>query len=331
MRRRRRQYRECIRLEPENALTYSNLGTIYLYLDRMDEAKSTLNEEMARKLDEPGLHSTLYAIAFLERDSAGMQKQLDWGAGKPGVEDQMLELQADTEAYFGRLGKSRDLARRAATSAKAADSKETATLWIAMESLREAEFGNIAQARKKTEEAMALSPGRDVEAIVALASARTGDLAKAQSLADKLNRDFPVSTIVQNFWLPSIRAAMEINRGNGARAVELLEVSTPYELGVPQPGELPAHPIYMRGMAYLAAHDGAKAAEQFQKILDHPGLIQNYLDGALPRLGLARARALSGDANGARTAYQDFFAQWKDADPDIPVLQQAKAEYAKLK
>ena len=325
------KYRECIQIEPENALSYSNLGTIYLDLERVDEAKSILNQEMARKLDEPGLHSTLYAIAFLERDSAGMQKQLDWGAGKPGVEDQMLELQANTDAYFGRLGRSRDLARRAATSAKAADSKETATLWIAMESLREAEFGNIAQARKKTEEAMALSPGRDVEVIVALASARTGDLAKAQALADKLNRDFPLSTIVQNFWLPSIRAAMEINRGNGARAVEFLEVSTPYELGTPQPGELPAHPIYMRGMAYLAAHDGAKAAEQFQELLNHPGVIQNYLEGALPRLGLARARALTGDVNGARTAYQDFFAQWKDADPDIPVLQQAKTEYAKLK
>ena len=324
------KYRECIQLEPENALTYSNLGTIYLNLERVDEAKSILNQEMARKLDEPGLHATLYAIAFLERDSGGMQRELAYGAGKPGVEDVMLELQANTEAYFGRLSKSRDMARRAAASARAADSKETATLWIAMEALREAEFGNFALARKKAEEAMALAPGRDVEVIVALASARSGDLSKAQSLADKLNRDFPVSTIVQNFWLPSIRAAMEVNRGNGARAVEVLEVSSPVEFGTPQPGELPAHPIYMRGMAYLAAHDGAKAAEQFQKLIDHPGMIQNFLDGALPHLGLARARALSGNADGARTAYQDFFAQWKDADPDLPVLQQAKAEYAKL-
>ncbi len=322
------QYRECIQLEPDNALTYSNLAGTYLNLERVDEAKTALRDESAHQVEEPGMHATLYSIAFLERDSAGMQRELDWASGKPGVEDQMLALQADTEAYFGRLGKSRDFARRAAASARAADSKETAAQWEAIAALREAEFGNFTLARRQAEAALAQSPGRDVQVLVALASARAGDSSKAQMLVDKLNRDFPTSTVMQSYWLPSIRAAIEVNRGNASRAIELLEATSPYELGQPPPGNLQAYPAYMRGMAYLAARQGTQAAEQFQKLLNHPGIVQNNLVAALLRLGLARARVLSGDANGARTAYQDFFAKWKDADPDIPVLQQAKAEYA---
>jgi tetratricopeptide (TPR) repeat protein len=260
--------------------------------------------------------------------------------GKPGAEDILLSAESDTQADYGRLEKARQLSAQAEESAKRNDSKETAAFWQGNEALREAEFGNPADALKQALEALNLAPGRDVKVEAALALARGGDVTAAGKLVEALNQEFPLDTLMQNYWLPTVRAAIELQRHDSAKAIGILQASTPYELADPPPFSAGTmYPVYLRGEAYLSAglsagktagEDGGLAAAEFQKILDHSGVIVNFPLSALSHLGLGRARALSGDLAGARTAYQDFFALWKDADPDIPVLQQAKAEYAKL-
>jgi eukaryotic-like serine/threonine-protein kinase len=215
---------------------------------------------------------------------------------------------------------------RAVDSAKHNDAKEAAALWQAVAAVHEAEFGNFARALQAANAAVALAPGRDVEILASFALACAGEAARAQAIVDKLNHDFPLNTLVQNYWLPTIRAAIELNRGNAAKAIEVLQAAAPYELGII--GFMT--PVYLRGQALLRAHQGAAAAVEFQKILDHRGIVTNFPFGSLAHLGLARADALAGDTAKAKTAYQDFFAIWKDADPDIPILKEAKAEYAKL-
>jgi tetratricopeptide (TPR) repeat protein len=323
--------KEAIRLEPDEVLPYGNLGEFYMGLNRLDEAKATFDQAHARGLDDPNLRQGIYLLAFLEHDVPGMQQQLAWAAGKPGVEDVFLSTEADTEAYFGRLRKARDVARQAAELARHNGAKETAALWEACQALREAELGDTAQARQLASSAMSADPGRDTQIVAALAFARAGDISQAQALLDKLNSAFPLSTILQDYWLPTIRAMLELDRANGGRAVELSQPSAIYELGNPAPFQ-PAtmYPIYVRGRAYLLAKNGAAAAAEFQKMLDHRQIAWNFPLGALAHLGLARARAMSGDKAGAKIAYQDFFGIWKDADADIPVLQEAKSEYAKL-
>jgi predicted Zn-dependent protease len=199
--------------------------------------------------------------------------------------------------------------------------------------LREAEFGNAGQAHNDTAEALALASSRDLQILTALALARAGDSARAQKIADELEKQNPVNTVIIGYWLPTIRAAIEINRNNPVKALELLQAATPYEFGYPLPtpefgGFL--YPAFLRGQAYLLVHRGNEAAAEYQKFLGRSGLVANCPLGALAHLGLARAYALSGDAAQAKTAYNDFFTLWKDADSDIPILQQAKAEYAKL-
>jgi eukaryotic-like serine/threonine-protein kinase len=216
-------------------------------------------------------------------------------------------------------------------SAKSNDAKETAAIWEVNQALRDAEFGNATQARELANAALALAPGPDVQLLAALALSRAGDAVSAQKFADKLNNDFPSSTVLQHYWLPTVRADIELVHGNAARAIEVLQAASAYELGDPpqfQPGTL--YPIYVRGQAYLRAANGVAAAEQFQKIIDHRGIVLNFPLGALAHVGLARAYALSGDNTKAKGAYQDFFALWQDADTDIPILKEAKAEYAKL-
>ncbi|HTQ87271.1 MAG TPA: tetratricopeptide repeat protein, partial [Candidatus Solibacter sp.] len=326
--------REALRLFPESVLPYENLGGIYLALNRFPEARDVTNQAFARKLDADYLHANLYSLAFVQGDSAEMAKQAGWFQGKTAVENQILGVQSSTEAYFGRLGKAREVTRRAVLSAGAAQNKEAEAVWTLDGALREALFGNFAEARKQADAALKFAPGsRNVEIEAALALAIAGDAARAQALADDLNKRFPLNTVTQSVWLPTIRAQLEIHGKTPSSAADFLQAAVPYELGV-SVGPLGylscIYPAYVRGEAYLAGNRGAAAAAEFQKILDHRGLVRNCPTAALARLGLGRAYAMTGDSAKARTAYQDFFALWKDADPDVPILKQAKSEYAKL-
>lgn len=324
--------KESIRLEPNAVVGYQNLASAYLSLNRFDEAKAILDEAQAHALDGGLAHLIRYYLAFLHQDSAEMERQVAWGAGKPGDEDPLLSAQSDTEAYYGRLAKAREFSRRASDSAIRSDSKETAALWQVNAALREAEFGNKEAAQRSAEAALALAPGRDVQVLAALAEARAGNPGKAEELAQQLQKSNPLNTVLKLYWLPTIQAAIQIDRGNFAQAIDILQAAAPYELGGPPPFQLETlYPAYLRGEAYLSAHQGGAAAAEFQKLIDHRGMTTNFLTGALAHLGLARAYALSGDTAKSKAAYQDFLALWKDADPDIPVLKDAKAEYAKLK
>lgn len=278
------------------------------------------------------LHSGIYYTAFLRNDEASMQQQLTWTTGRSGEEDWLLSAQADTEAYRGRLTKSRDFSRRAMDSALRADAKETAALWQVNAALLEAEFGNASSARQNASAAQALVPaGRDIRDLGALSLARAGDSAQAQKLAEGLNKDFPLHTIVQGYWLPSIRAAVALKANDAAKALELLQPAVPYGLGQSQPFAVGMmYPVYLRGQAYLLARQGKEAVGEFRKIIEHTGIVLNFPIGALAHLGLARAYALQRDTANARAAYKDFFKLWQDADPEIPILREAKAKYVKL-
>ena len=322
---------EAQRLEPNTVIGYANLGQNFLALNRLDDAQAMFQQSLARKLDSGGLRWWVYYLAFLRGDSAQMAQQLAWGEGKPGAEDPLLSAQSDTEAYYGRLTKARDYSRRAVDSAVRADSKETAALWQVNAAVREAEFGNMGAAKQDVSAALALAPGRDVKVLSALALARVGDSSRAKAMIEQLEKSDPLNTVLKLYWLPTLKAAIELNGGNSAQALVLLEAAAPYELGEPPPvQEGTLYPAYLRGQAYLAAHNGSAAAMEFQKLLDHRGIVINFPLGALAHLGLARAYALFGDTAKSKTAYQDFFALWKDADPDIPILKEAKAEYARL-
>jgi serine/threonine protein kinase/Flp pilus assembly protein TadD len=321
----------ALRLEPNSLSLHTNLAQNLLALNRLDDAKAALDQALVLKLDGWTLHLFTYYLAFLQGDSAQMEQQLSWGAGKPGAEDPLLSTQSDTEAYFGRLTKARDFTRRAADSAIRADSKETAAWWQANAALREAEFGNAAAAKQDVTAALGLAPGRDVKVLAALALARVGDTVRARAMVEELEKSNPTNTVLKLYWLPTLKAAIEVNGGNAARALESLEGAAPYELGEPPPTqEGTLYPAYLRGHAYLLTRNGTAAASEFQKMLDHRGIVVNFPLGALAHLGLARAYALSGDTAKTKTAYQDFLTLWKDADPDIPILKEAKAEYAKL-
>jgi len=325
---------EGIHLEPNVAVAYSNLGQTYLALNRFDEAKATTEEASQRKLDANPLHQNVYALAFFQNNVGAMKQQVDWAVGKPGAEDQMLSLESDTEAWFGRLKNARVLSRQAVESAGRGGEKEPAALWQANAAVREALFGNTDAARQNAATAAALESGsRDAKAQAALAYALVGDAAHAQSVGDDLAKSFPQDTIVQSVWLPTIRVQIEISRKNAAQSIELLRASVPYEFGMLSSAATNSclYPVYVRARAYLSAEQGPAAAAEFQKILNHRGLLWNCATGALAHLGLARAYAMQGNAAKAKAAYQDFLALWKDADADIPVLIAAKTEYAKLK
>ena len=327
------EMREALRLDA-GGINYTNLASSYLYLNRLEEARATAEEAQAKKLDSPSLRFVLYQLAFLQNDAAGMEQQVTWSGGKPGVEDVLQFFAADTAAYSGRLRKARDLSRRAVASAERTEEKETAAGYEAEAALREALFGNADAARQNAAAAVALAPGsRDAEAQAALSYALAGDATHAQSLADDLAKRFPQDTVVQSVWLPTVRAQIEISRKNPARSIELLQAAAPYELGMLSWSAINSclYPVYVRAEAYLSAQQGQLAATEFQKILDHRGLLWNCATGALAHLGLARAYVLQGDTVKAKSAYQDFLALWKGADPDIPILVAAKSEYAKLK
>ena len=325
--------RTSIQAEP-SVVDYLNLTASYIGLNRLDEAQSAVNDAVARKLVDPVLHENMYNLAFLRGDTAAMEREVSLSTGKTGWEDLILFMHSNTAALHGRLNEARSLSRRAVDAAQRFDLKEPAALWQADAALREAALGNSAQARQLANESGKTAPGsRDAQVLIALALARAGDTTRVQAILDDLNRRFPVNTVIQSVWLPTIRAQLELNRGNAAKAVESLQPTAPYELGegIGSLNFVCILPAYLRGEAYLGAKQGDAAASEFKKVLDHRGLVSNCWTGALAHLGLARAYALSGDSAKARTAYQDFLALWKDADADIPVLKQAKAEYAKLR
>jgi tetratricopeptide (TPR) repeat protein len=323
---------EALHLDPTDGITYGNLAQIYAALNRLNDAKAMLDQALARKVDYWTLHLWAYFLAFLRSDTLEMGRQLTWSASKLGDEDLFLSAQSDTEAYYGRLRKAREFSQRAVESALRSEAKETAAIWNANAALREAEFGNFDHARGAAIAALALVPGgRMVRAFSAAALARAGDMTRAESMMADLAKSNPSNSLLNFYWLPTIRAAIELDHANPEKAIEFLHATAPYELGYSSPLQVGLmYPAYMRAEAQLKARRGKEAAAEFQKLLDHPGIVLNSATGALAHLGLARAYALQGDTAKARAAYQDFFAQWKDADPDIPILIAAKAEYAKL-
>jgi eukaryotic-like serine/threonine-protein kinase len=323
---------EAVRLESNSVSSYVNLTEIYLQLNRPDDATKAIEQAQQRKLDDDELHWAIYLLAFYKGDVAEMERQVNWAAGKPGDEDTLLSFQSDSEAYYGRLAKARDFSRRAVDSAVRNDSKETGALWQVNAALREAEFGNTAVAKQQITAALALAPGRDVKLFAGLAMARIGETAGAKAIFDDMEKTYPSNLLMKDYWLPTIKAATELSANNPTQAVLSLEAASPYELGAPPQLQVATmYPVYIRGQAQLAARNGAAAATEFQKFLDHRGITLNFPLGALAHLGLARAYAMQGDSPKARAAYNDFFTLWKDADPDIPILQQAKSESANLK
>ena len=323
---------EDLRLNPGSAAAFTNLVGLYAALNRLNDAKAKYEQAVAHKVDNPFLHGNRYGVAFLESDTSEMQRQVADASAKPG-EDVLFSFESDTEAFHGRLARARELSKRAADSALRNDSPETAAAWQMDVALRDAEFNNVSLSRQETASALVTASTRDVSILAALALARIGDTDRAKRLADDLAGRFPLNTVINRYWLPTIYASIEIQRGNPARAVELLQTTASYELGSPLPqfevgGSL--YPVYVRGQAYLLLHQGTEAVGEFQKFLDERGVTVNCPLAALARLQLARAYVLVGDSKRAAGRYQEFLALWKDADPDIPVLKQAEAEYAKL-
>jgi serine/threonine protein kinase/Flp pilus assembly protein TadD len=322
--------RGALRLNPDNGIVASVLVADYLCLNRLQEAKAAYEQARVRNLENLFPDSVMYVLAFAERDATGMQRYFDAAMGKPGFEDILLTMRSDADAYYGRLGKARESSKRASESAKNNRAKETAALWQAYAALHEAEFGYAREALEEAHAALSAAPGRDVRVLAGMALARAGYASEANKLADGLNQEFPLNTTVQVYVLPSMRAMLAINRNEGKQSLKVLEATSGYEFACPaaflytQP---PFYPTYLRGQAYLKAGQGQLAVAEFQKVAAFP---YSYPLGALARLQLGRAYVMSGEKNQGRAAYQDFLDLWKDADPDIPILKQAKTEYAKL-
>jgi tetratricopeptide (TPR) repeat protein len=321
------QSREALRLEPGSAVAMRYLMEEDIELKHLDEAKAIYEVARASHVEEANLSANRYLVAFLEGDNAAMEEQFEWAMGKRGAEDLLLYQQSDTEAYQGRLGEAREFSQRAVESAAHAGMPETAALWRADAALKEAMIGEPRRALKEVREGLQLSSGAAVVPYFAATLALAGDAAQAQSLAEKLNHERPADTMVQNSWLPIVQAVLELKKNNPTRAIEILQLASPYEM-TSTFGCL--SPIYVRGLAYLQSGQGQQAVSEFEKLTNHPELVTNCLVGALSHLQLGRAQVMMGDKPAARKSYQDFLTLWKDADPDVPIYRQAKAEYAKL-
>ena len=326
--------RQALLLDPGSVAWYENVATADIALLRLKEARYIINLGFSRKLDDPAMHTSLYALAFLQGDANAMQQEMEWSVGKAGGEDAMLALQADTEAYTGHLQKARELSRRAVQAAQAANLAEPAAIWQGMAALREAIYGKMQEARAEAGKVGDLDPNsRDAQTLAILVFARAGDLRRAQSIVDDLAAAHVSNTVVQSAWLPTIHAQVGLVNQQPAQALDLLEAAKPYERGQ-LIGNLSYScmiPVYLRGEAYLAMKRGPLALAEFQKLRDNRGIVGNCWSGALALLGQARAQALSGSTNAARNSYQKFLELWKTADPDIPVLKSARVEFAKLK
>lgn len=311
---------EALRLDPDDEDSYGTVGYFCMCLNRLDEAEAAFKQAEERHLESEGLLTERYSLAFLKGDEDGMARVAESAAADKPL---LLVLQGFTEAYYGRLRKARELLRRAVESAKQNGAVDTAASFQAFGGLTEAYLGDLQHARADV--ALPLAANRDAQTAAALALALAGDTEHAEKLAAVLNENFPLDTGVQRMWVPTIRAAVAQSHKNPAKAIELLRVMSPYELGTPR-----LLPIYERGQAYLMLHNGSGAAAEFQKVIDHAGIVREFPVGALAHLGVARAYALQGDTAKSRAAYQDFLTLWKDADPELPILKQAKEEYAKL-
>ncbi|MGC2150992.1 MAG: tetratricopeptide repeat protein, partial [Terriglobales bacterium] len=312
-----------------------NMAWAYIFLNRLDEARAIALSAQTQHVDDPLFHFNLYVIDFLQRDFAAMEREAAILIANPTWADGGLNDEADSSAYVGQFAKGREFTRRAADAALKSDKKQSAGFYEADAALRDALVGYTQLAKQEAKSALARSNSKDVESAAAIALSLAGDSASATRLANDLGQRFPQDTVVQFNHLPTIRAAAELHNGgakvDAARAIKLLEPTAPYELGTTAlDGGISLFPVYVRGEAYLAAKQGAPAAAEFQKILDHSGVITNEQIGALALLGLGRAYVISGDKSKAHAAYQDFLALWKDADLDVPILKQAKAEYVKL-
>jgi serine/threonine protein kinase/Flp pilus assembly protein TadD len=308
-------YRKAILLEPNDAVNYVNLAGTYINLNRFDDAKAALDTTQSRKLEHELVPWISYLVAFLRNDSREMEKVVPASSGE-GIEDFMLLSQSDTEAFHGRLRNARDFSRKAVEVALRDGAKDRAAAWQAHTALREAEFGNSVQARQQAAAALALTSAKDVQDVAALALARAGDAAKAAAIIKDLNQRFPTDTLLNRYWLPTIQAAVELDRNKPGRAIEILQTTAPYELGG-EPIQLDTlYPVYLRGLAYLMQRQGGAATAEFQKILDHSGRVTNCSLGALVHFQLARSYGVAGDGTKAQAAFQDFHALWSDGDPD---------------
>ncbi len=323
-------------IDPGFSIGYANLAMSYMALERLDEAENTLQRAFERKLEIPDFFVLRYVIAFLKGDKVGMEREAALARERRGTDDWMSNAEGFVLAYSGHLAAARKMSHLAAYLARKTERRDTEALYEADAAVREALFGNVSTAKQRAVHALELSKSRDVAYGVGFALALSGDSSRSQALAEDLSRRLPEDTRVQFTYAPMLRALLALNNSQPSKAVELLQTTIPYELGSPTTGGSEyllgagnLYPAYVRGLSYLAAHQGAEAAAEFQKILDHRGLVICDPVGALAHLQLGRAYALSGDDTKARSAYQDFLSLWKDADPDIPIFKQAKAEYAK--
>jgi DNA-binding winged helix-turn-helix (wHTH) protein/predicted Zn-dependent protease len=325
---------KAIEGDPDFAVGYLTLAYSYVYLNRLEEAENTLRKASERKLEMPDYLVLRYDIAFLRDDKAEMARQVSLAQMKPGAEDWIANHQSFVNAYSGHLQEASRMSRKATELALRAVQQERAALYEAGAALREALYGDSAAAKQDAMAALELSKGRGVEYGAAIALALSGDLSRSEALTNALEKHFPEDTSVQFSYLPTLRAVVNLKQGKSANSIKLLQAAVPDELGAPGSsffgfyGAL--YPIYFRGEAYLAAHQGAAAAVEFQKILVHRGIFVSDPIGALAHLQLGRAYVLAGDKTKARSAYQDFLTLWKGADPNIPILKQAQAEYANL-
>jgi DNA-binding winged helix-turn-helix (wHTH) protein/tetratricopeptide (TPR) repeat protein len=323
---------EAMKLTPGAAKSYSNLFIAYLFLNRLDQAMAVAREAESRKLGSSFLDDNLYLLEFLRHDSGGMQREVSEALKKSDSDDLILSFESDTAAYGGHFVQARELTKRAEEAASRSGHKGTVPAYEAEAAVREALVGNLDLAKRQAKDALALGNGPDVETLSAAVLAMAGASADVARLVDDLAKRYPENTPVQYNSLPVIRASAALQRGGPEKAIESLAAAKPYELGqTGQEVSLVLFPIYVRGEAYLVAGNGVAAAAEFQKMLAWPGLVQNELIGPLAHLGLGRAYAISDDGVKARAEYQDFLTLWKDADPGLPVLKKARAEYAKLR
>jgi DNA-binding winged helix-turn-helix (wHTH) protein/tetratricopeptide (TPR) repeat protein len=324
----------AIQLGLDFAIGYVNLGYAYVYLDRPVEAEKALQRASDRKIEAPWVSLLRYDLAFMKDDKAGMEREVALARGESGTQDWIFDHAAFVMAYSGHLQEARRKSQRAVDFAQESGHREKAALFETRVALRDAFFGNAPAAKRSAMEALALARNREVQYGAAFALALSGDSSRAQTLANDLEKNFPEDTAVRFSYMPSVRALLALNHGDPAKAIELLQIAVPNELGQPRSaingffGAL--YPVYVRGQAYLASRQDAQAAGEFQRILDHRGTVVSDPISVLAHLQLGRAYALSGDTTRAKVAYHDFLTLWKDADPDIPILKQAKAEYAKL-
>jgi len=314
---------EAMRRAPDQPFPYTVLSQAYVSLDRYAEARAVIEQGLARKVGSVDLHFSLYGIAALEGNTAEMQKEAGQFKGRP-EESGMLAFQGQAAAYLGRLREGRELVRQATEMAERSNLREIAAMFLSDGAVAEAAVGNFVRGREEAARALAIARGADALGNAAIALAIAGEENQARPLIDEVSKRFPKATLVNNVFLPTVRATLEIKRGKPGAAVQLLEAATPFELSNGMGA------LYVRGLAYLRLSDGPAAAAQFRKILAHKGVAGSSLTYPLSYVGLARAYHLSGDDAKSRQAYQDFFALWKDADPDVPVLQAAKAEYEKI-